>query len=169
MDIQEALRTAIEYEKRVRDTYQEALAQATDPVGKRVFELLAGEESDHVSYLLAKLETYKKEHALSADDLDTDVPSVEAIQLAGEKLQEVLEGAANEDEVKMLQRARTVELETSEFYKKMVDELPAPGKTFFKRFVEIEQGHVTLVEAELEYLQHKGAWMSVDDGELKLF
>ena len=69
----------------------------------------------------------------------------------------------------MLKRARAVELETSAFYHRMVDELPEQGRAFFQRFVEIEEGHVTLVEAEIEYLQHKGAWLSVDDGDLRFF
>ena len=37
MNIEEALNTAIEYEERVMETYAEALAEAEDAVGKRIF------------------------------------------------------------------------------------------------------------------------------------
>jgi hypothetical protein len=36
MTIEEAIQTAIEYEKRVRDVYKDATERASDPVGKRV-------------------------------------------------------------------------------------------------------------------------------------
>ena len=49
MTIEEAIKTAIEYEKRVRDVYVEALDDATNPTARRVFQLMADEEhNQHV-------------------------------------------------------------------------------------------------------------------------
>ena len=169
MNIEEALNTAIEYEERVRETYAEALAEAEDAAGKRIFKLLADEEDDHVRYLKAKLNTYNRDKTLSSEDLGTALPPVEKIQKAIEKLQDKVVFVDFKNELDLLKKAREMELETSAFYKKMVDELPDQGKAFFKRFVEIEEGHVLLVEAEMDYLQHKGAWLAVDDGEFKFF
>jgi rubrerythrin len=169
MDIESALKTAIDYEKRVVETYQEALEGTSDPVGKRIFKLLQGEERDHVAYLESKLGAYRQDGALSSGDLGTRLPAPEQIRTAAEGLKETLGEADFKGELDMLKRARAVELETSAFYHRMVDELPEQGRAFFQRFVEIEEGHVTLVEAEIEYLQHKGAWLSVDDGDLRFF
>ena len=169
MNISEALNTAIEYEQRVRETYAEALAEAKEAEGKRIFKLLADEEEDHVRYLRAKLKAYEKDETLSSEDLGTALPPVEDIQKAVEKLQDKVVDVDFKDELDLLKKARDVEIETSAFYKKMVDELPPEGRAFFKRFVEIEEGHVLLVEAEMDYLQHKGAWLAVDDGEFKYF
>ena len=66
-------------------------------------------------------------------------------------------------------QVRGMEMETNEFYKQMVETLPPSGKAFFQRFVEIENGHLFLVEAEIDNLQHKGAWIAVDHGELRSF
>jgi len=169
MDIESALKTAIEYEKRVVATYTEALEATSDPAGKRVFALLQREERDHVAYIESKLAAYLKEGALSSEDLGTQLPDSEKIRSAAKNLKEALGEPEFKGELDMLKRAQAVELETSEFYHRMVDELPDQGRAFFRRFVEIEDGHVALVEAEIEYLQHKGAWLSVDDGDLRLF
>ena len=66
----------------------------------------------------------------------------------------------------MLEKAIEVERETSNFYKKMVDETGEEGKAFFSRFVEIEEGHLAIVQAELESLQGNG--FGFDMPEFKL-
>jgi rubrerythrin len=44
MELDEAIRAAIEYEAGVHRTYQEAAEQTTDEAGKRVFKVLCDEE-----------------------------------------------------------------------------------------------------------------------------
>ena len=61
-------------------------------------------------------------------------------------------------ELQTLKKALDVELETSNFYKKMVKELPAEGQELFARFVEIEEGHLAIVQAELDYASGTGFW-----------
>ena len=80
MNIEEALKTSIEYETRVREVYVEAMEAASDPVGKRIFKLLADEEHGHVKYLEAKLQTYQDNGQLSAADLETALPTPAKIQ-----------------------------------------------------------------------------------------
>ena len=50
-------------------------------------------------------------------------------------------------ELRMLTRALEVEVATSNFYKKMVRELPSEGQLLFAHFVEIEEGHLAIVRA----------------------
>ena len=169
MTIIEALKTAISYEEKVRDTYLSAAQKTLDATGKRVFSLMADEEGDHVRYLEAKLKEVQGGGSLTVSELATQVPSPERIAAATSTLPDKLEDVAREGELAMLAKAREVELETSAFYQKMVEELPPEGRRFFERFVEIENGHVALVEAEMDFLQHKGAWIAVDHGELKFF
>ena len=40
----------------------------------------------------------------------------------------------------------------------MVDALPDEGKTLFSRFIEIEDAHIALVQAELDYYGNTGFW-----------
>jgi rubrerythrin len=61
----------------------------------------------------------------------------------------------------MLGKALEAEHKTSSFYKKMVAELPAEGQKLFERFVEIEEGHVAIVQAEMDSVAGTGAWFDV--------
>jgi rubrerythrin len=47
MTIEEAIKTAVEYEIRIRDIYREATAAVDDEVGKRIFETLCNDEQHH--------------------------------------------------------------------------------------------------------------------------
>lgn len=167
MDIEQAIKTAIEYEIRVRETYVEALDGHLDPAGKRVFKLLADEEDGHVRYLKGKLDAWLREGVLSSDDLETALPSVEAIQSEVEKLSAVLEKEDRGREIAMLENARQVEIETSDFYIRMTKELPPKGQNFFRRFLEIESGHLALVEAEIDSLKGMGFWFDVTEFNLE--
>ena len=47
MTIEEAIKTAVEFEAQVRDVYRNAMEGTTDPVAKRIFRVLAKEEQNH--------------------------------------------------------------------------------------------------------------------------
>ena len=167
MNIEEALKTSIEYETRVREVYVEAMEAASDPVGKRIFKLLADEEHGHVKYLEAKLQIYQDNGQLSAADLETTLPTPAKIQQEVAKLEKKLDADTNADELTALERGLEVEKETSAFYVKLVKELPADGREFFQRFVEIEEGHVGLVQAEIDSVRGLGYWFDMPEFDLE--
>ncbi len=43
-------------------------------------------------------------------------------------------------------------------YKQMVATLDAEGKSLFERFVEIEEGHLAIVQAEIDMVSGTGYW-----------
>jgi len=167
MNIEEALKTSIEYEVRVREVYVEAMETASDPVGKRVFKLLADEEHGHVKYLEAKLQTYQDSGQLSASDLETALPAPAKIEEAVAKLEKKVDANPDSGELATLEKGLEVEKETSAFYARLVGELPAEGREFFKRFVEIEEGHVGLVQAEIDAVRGLGYWFDLPEFELE--
>lgn len=167
MNIEQAIKTAIEYEIRVRETYVEALDEQLEPAGKRVFKLLADEEDGHVRYLKGKLETWLRNGVLTSDDLATALPSAKLIQSEVEKLGAVLEKEDRGREIALLENARQVEMETGDFYRRMTEELPPEGQNLFKRFLEIESGHLALVEAEIDSLKGMGFWFDVAEFNLE--
>ena len=59
MNIEEAIKTAIEYEIRIRDVYREASAAVDDDAGKRIFDTLGDDEQRHIDYLEYKLDRKK--------------------------------------------------------------------------------------------------------------
>ena len=66
----------------------------------------------------------------------------------------------------MLEKALEVEYETSDFYKRMVLELPVEGQELFVRFVEIEEGHKAIVQAEIDSVTGLGYWFDMPEFNL---
>jgi rubrerythrin len=161
MNIEEAIKTSIEYEIRVRDVYTEAMDEADNPVGKRLYKLLADEENRHVLYLEHKLVDWKKSGRLSADDLDTALPDPEVIEKEVGRLQSQLQVKDKGREIELLRKAFDVENETSAFYERLVSELPEEGRKFYRRFLEIEAGHIGLVQAEMDAIEGTGFWFDM--------
>jgi rubrerythrin len=159
MTVEEAIKTAIEYETRVRDLYVGAVKQTADPVGKRILGVLANEEQHHLDYLQSRLLQWNKTGEVTSEGLKTAIPSRKAIRAGVNKLEGRI---ANQNrgvaELQILKKALDVESETSSFYKKMVTELPVEGQELFARFVEIEEGHLAIVQAELDYASGTGFW-----------
>ena len=167
MQIEEAIITAIEYEVRIREHYVESQAAATDPVARRVFGLMAGEENDHVKYLEKKLKEWKEGNKLSAEDLETALPSLDWIE---EKIGNLASAYGKEvarTEIGALEKAYKIEIETSKFYAGLVEKLPSEAKNFFSRFVEIESGHLALVGAEIGAIKGNGYWFDIPEFDVE--
>lgn len=170
MNMEEAIKTALDYEIRVRDLYMKAMKRVENPEGKKVLKTLAREEQGHVDYLENRLEHWRKSGTVAGPDLGTLVPSKEAIEAGIRKVAEGLpekkDAAAGELEV--LQRALDAEKETSDFYRRMVEEFTEEGKAFFARFLEIEEGHLAVVQAEINLLAGNGAWFDFSEINLEM-
>lgn len=162
MTFEEAIKTAIEYEIKVRDAYLNSLDKIKDETGKRVFKVLGEEEQGHVDFLECTLGEWKKSGTISASDLKTVVPSMEIIEKGVKQLDSHLTENKFETELEMLKKALIMEQETSDFYRKMVDELESNGE-FFKPFLEIEDGHTALVQAEINYLTRTGLFFDFEE------
>ncbi len=168
MDLEEALRTAIEFEKKVYQVYDEAADKIGDPVGRRVFRRLAVEEAEHVAYLKHRLDEWRSGGRIRIERLETAVPDRERIEQESRSLVGKLERVRPEaTEVAYLKSAFEAEKETSAFYRRMVGELPGQGQELFARFVEIEQGHVAIVQAEIDAVEGTGFWFDMMEFDLE--
>jgi len=161
MKIEEAIQTAIQYERRVVQVYEEAVRSSRDETGRKVFGTLAKEEQMHIAYLEARLAEWKATGRVTAATLGTVVPSRERIEVGINVLRGRAVTTAPEAEMRLLKRALDVEVETSAFYVRMVNELPADGRPLFERFVEIEQGHQAIVQAEMNAVAGNGYWFDM--------
>lgn len=168
MKIDEAIKTAIEYEKRVCAVYAEAVDRAVDPKARSVFSTLSGEEQGHVAFLEHCLDMWEKRGVVTEAQLDTAVPAAEKIRRGVSRLRDQLgEGALEGEEVEMLRRALEVEVETSNFYERMVKVLPPEHRPLFARFLEIEEGHRTIVQAEIDSVTGLGYWFDMQEFDLE--
>ena len=165
----EAIRTAIEFELRVKGVYQDAVLEVTDKKGKHVLEILAQEEQGHLDYLNSRLKEWQETGKVTAETLSTALPSKDVIIDKIDEITEKMkpdESKHHSSEVKVLQRALEAERETSDFYRRMVHELSEEGHELFARFVEIEEGHLAMVQAELDYVSGPGYWFDFREFDL---
>jgi rubrerythrin len=166
MTIEQAIKTGIEYELQVRKVYSEAAKKFADPVARRVLGVLADEEDRHVQYLESRLEEWQKTGKVTAERLETAIPSKQAIDASVGRLTKRMAEQDFSVELQMLKKALHLEIEATAFFKQMVSELRAEEQVLFARFVEIEQGHEAIVQAEIDALTGLGFWF--DFGEFRL-
>ena len=167
MTVEEAIKTAIEYETRIRDIYREAADAVNDPEGKRIFELLGQDEQSHVDYLHYQLEQLHKTGSIVQERLDSVIPSTEAIDRQAAKIESMLGKDFRGIRQQMLSKALETEIETSGFYQKVVDDLPAEGRAVFQRFIEIENNHIRAVQFQLDYIGKTGYWFDFKEFDME--
>jgi rubrerythrin len=166
--LDEAIQTALTFENKVLKVYQDAAAKIADPVGKKVFQQLATEEAGHVAYLQSRLAEWTKSGHLDLAEITTVVPSKERIVTGRQQVAKSMRGSRPAtSEVEHLQRALAAEKETSAFYQRMVAELSGERQRLFARFLEIEEGHVAIVQAEIDAVSGSGFWFDMKEFDLE--
>lgn len=172
MDLGEAITTALEYEARVHQVYQEAVDQAETDIARKVFTTLREEELGHLKFLRERLAEWEDTGKVTQTDLETVLVSKDAIESGANELRSRLEPTGrpgSNSEIELLRRALAVERETSAFYNKMAAELDNEGKALFERFVEIEGGHLAIVQAEIDCVSGSGFWFDTAEFSLEKF
>lgn len=167
MTLEEAIRGALEYEARVRRTYGAAVEASDDPDARKFFALMAEEEEGHLRYLRSRLDEWTRTGAVKAERLETAVPSAKRIAGAARGLASRLDRPDRSGDIGRLKGALDLEDETSAFYRRVVSELPPTDRPLFARFLEIEDGHRAIVQAEIESLTGTGSWFDVREFDLE--
>ena len=163
MNVEEAIKTAIDFEKRIWKAYQKAEDEVTGEAGKRIFGLLAQEEKGHVEYLESQLAMWKATKKVDAEKLTTAVPSREIVREKMASVESSLGGKTQASEVELLQRALATEREATELYRNMAQTLPQEEGRLFGRFLEIEEDHTAIVQAEIDYASRTGNWFDIQE------
>lgn len=167
MTIEEAIKTAIDYETRIRDIYREAETAVDEEAGKRIFGALGNDEQHHIDYLQHTLEQLQKSGTIEARKLESTIPPGNTIKLEAAKIESLVAKEFHGIRKQMLSRALKAEIETSDFYRRMVDELPSEGKPLFSRFLEIENNHINAVQFELDYMSKTGYWFDFKEFDME--
>ncbi len=167
MDLENAIKTAIAMEIKIRDIYQEGVQSIQKEAGRRIFQILADDEQYHVDYLEDILERWQKTGKLTAEILTSTLPAKEVIQKEAEKLQRQMRKDDRGLRQQMLSKALRMEIETSNFYRKMVDQISDEAGEMFAQFLEIEDRHIKAVEFELDYISQTGYWFDFKEFDME--
>jgi len=158
MNIKTAIKAAIKNDKKVCDVYEEALRELNEKTSRRLLKALHKDEQYHVIYLKEKLNQFNKQGRIVQDEIKSTIPSKKDIEKGIHKLRSKMAERDLGDKNKTLSKILKVEIETSKFYRDMVDTLPEEGKKLFSRFLDIEESHIALVQAELDQFGNTGFW-----------
>jgi rubrerythrin len=167
MTLEEAIKTAVQYETRIRDVYKAAAQKVSELAGKSFLETMADDEQRHLDYLLDRLEHWKKTGKLNLPRLETLVPSDESIAKQMGKFQSEISRKARGDHKRILSRALKIEIETSEFYGTMVREMTGQAQALFARFLVIENRHIAAVQMQLDYATKTGYWFDMKEFDME--
>ena len=157
MQIEEALQTAIEYETELRDIYFEAAEAEDDQKGRLFFQSMGKDEQGHLDYLRDRLKQWQQ----------TAIPSREEVERHAEEVKSFVAEDSRGLKSQMLSKALKMEIKTSEFYEKMVAEMPREARQMFARFLEIENNHIRTIEFELDYISKTGYWFDVNEFDME--
>jgi rubrerythrin len=168
MNLQEAIAVAIDFEKKVRDHYVRGAKEIPEPQGRKVFATLGKEEQGHVDYLEHCLAQWKKTGKVPDVPLKTILPKGSK-WIAAERRKVAAQGKreATKTELEALKVALQHEKDADAFYHRLVAELPREDQALFAKFLEIEDGHLAIVQAQLDSVQGMGFWFDVAEFRLE--
>jgi len=167
MTLKKAIMTALEYEAKIRDVYREAEAAVEDEAGKRIFEALGNDEQHHIDYLQHTLKQLKDSGRIDPVELESVIPSRQTIDREAGKVESLMAKEFYGVRIQMLSKALEAEIETSDFYHRMVNELTDEGQALFARFLEIENNHINAVQFELDYISKTGYWFDFKEFDME--
>jgi rubrerythrin len=108
-----------------------------------------------VEYLTAKLAEFRADGVIKEEALGTLVPSREWIEKGLAAMEATAAKGGIDHEADRLHTALRLEMEVSDFYRSLAATVPE-GATLFRRFLEIEDGHTAMVQAEIDAVQRTG-------------
>jgi rubrerythrin len=168
MKLQDAIAVAIAFEKKVRDHYLKGAKEIPDPQGRKVFAVLGKEEQGHVDYLEHCLREWRKTGQVPDVPLRSILPKGSRwIEAERKKLDGKGKRSPSRDELDALKVALQHEKDADGFYHKLVAGLAAPDQALFSKFLEIEDGHLAIVQAQLDSVQGMGFWFDVAEFRLE--
>jgi rubrerythrin len=141
--------------------------RTSDPAGRSIFKALQEDEQNHLNYLKNRLEKWQREGSLSIEMIESAVPSSEVITKELGKLKPGMERDDRKDEKQMLSKALQVEVETSDFYRRLAAEMDGEARQMFVRFLEIEAEHIAIVQAQLDYIGRTGYWFDIKEFDME--
>ncbi len=165
--LEDAIVAAIAHEEKIRDVYREAAAAVSDHRCRRILEALGEDEASHVEYLKEHLDRWRRTGRLDVKRLETSIAPDREIAEEARRHSRTLPDDPHGDEKQVLSRALQVEVETSEFYRRMAEEMTGEARDLFAGFLAVEERHVAAVQSQLDYYSHTGYWFGTKEFDME--
>jgi len=153
------LKTALEYETNIEKLYREGSQRIKDAAGSKIFSMLANEEMNHIKYLSDLLSHYEEHGEIRIDQIKEEQPKKKDIIQEVSKIKSEIVDIKDDYSLSLLRKALEMEKKTTEFYKEMTSTTDDDKlKAIFKEFLEIEESHTLLVQAQIDAIIQNGYW-----------
>jgi rubrerythrin len=158
-DRQSALQVALDNEMKEHKFYLKSAEKTKNPVGKAMFQQIAGEELEHYERLKQLNENWEKQKkwpdSVPLKVKETVVKKV--LNEAARKAPKTVKGDA--DDLKAVRVAIEFEAKGTEYYAKLRDNVSDPKeKAFFNLLADIEHEHYVSLKETEEYLTDPVSW-----------
>jgi rubrerythrin len=151
MTIDEAILKALDYERRVLAHFKSAAEGTSHPQAKKFFELMAQEEQGHVAYLEAKLEQWRAEGKIQVEAITTIVHGPVPTLDRDDPPELATKSRDYAAVTEYLYASLQLEHEVTDHYRELISSVDHPeSEAMFRRFLEIEDGHTAMVQAEID-------------------
>ena len=163
----DALRFAMEYERKGEEHYRSAAAAAKDHFAKQALTFLADEEIEHIR----KIDEFNQ-HMLGIGDFDIDAECQLGLSSRVEDFLETAKGATSEEdrrltEIDVYDQAMENEKHGYEMYASVETGTQNESlKQFFAFLAQEEKAHYNLLEASKKYLQDPSYYFEEGGGWL---
>jgi rubrerythrin len=161
----DALQVALNNEMKEHDFYLKNAARTKNPVGKAMFEQIAGEELEHYERLKQLFENWDQQkkwpETVPLKVKETVVKNV--LKDSAQKAPKSAKGDA--DDLKAIRVAIEFEAKGAENYAKLRDDVSDPKeKAFFNLLANIEHEHYVSLKETEEYLTDPVSWFRKQEG-----
>jgi rubrerythrin len=158
-DRQSALQVALDNEMKEHKFYLKSAEKTKNPVGKAMFQQIAGEELEHYERLKQLNENWEKQKkwpdSVPLKVKETVVKKV--LNEAARKAPKTVKGDA--DDLKAVRVAIEFEAKGAEYYAKLRDNVSdTKEKAFFNLLADIEHEHYVSLKETEEYLTDPVSW-----------
>jgi rubrerythrin len=155
-----ALEIALKNEMNEHHFYKKNAERTKNPIGKAMFEQIAGEELEHYERLKQLADSWRKDkkwpETIPLKVKETEVRSIfgRAAQASGKAA-----AAGDSDDFKAVRAAIEFEAKGAAFYAELRDQSTDPKeKAFFGLLANIEHEHFSSLKDTEEYFVNPGGW-----------
>jgi len=154
-----ALQVALDNEMKEHKFYLTNAQRTKNPVGKAMFQQIAGEELEHYERLKQLHENWQKDKKWP-DTVPLTVKNTIVKTLVKEAAKNApAKGKGDADDLKAVRTAIEFEANGTKYYAKLRDEVADPKeKAFFNLLASIEREHYTSLKDTEEYLTDPVSW-----------
>lgn len=150
MELAEALKIAIDFEKKGHDIYSVASKKSKNSVTRKTFEYLAKQEAYHIKNINSYMKTENIPKTFDGDNVKETQTFFNTSIKDFEKKAQIF----SSDEIRLYESAMELEQASYDFYKtQMQTSKSKEAKKFFEFLVTQENAHFALLQKTLDFLK----------------